>query len=57
MPLRPRPGAEEELTALRRLYEPYVSALSSYLLMPLPPWIPPEKKRDNWQTTAWQLSE
>jgi len=45
--------ADLELTKLRNMYEPYVFALSSYLLQPLPPWIPVKKGKDNWQTTAW----
>jgi len=35
------------------MYEPYIFALSAYLLQPLPPWIPLKKGKDNWQTTAW----
>jgi hypothetical protein len=31
------------------MYEPYAHALSVFLLMPLPDWIPPEGARDNWQ--------
>lgn len=45
--------ADHKLADLRRMYEPYVEALAKYLNQPLPPWIPAEKKRDNWQTTAW----
>ncbi|HEY6866832.1 MAG TPA: potassium channel family protein, partial [Candidatus Eisenbacteria bacterium] len=37
----------------RAMYEPYVRALSRHLLMPLPAWLPPEKVRANWETTAW----
>ena len=43
---------EGKLDELRRLYEPYVSDLAAYLLMPLPPWAPPESALDDWQTTA-----
>jgi hypothetical protein len=32
----------ERFRALRATYEPYVGALSSFLLMPLPEWVPPE---------------
>ena len=46
-------GAEEKLTELRLMYEPYVSALSELLLMPLPPWILGEDAIDNWKTSAW----
>jgi hypothetical protein len=46
-------GAEVKLAELRMMYEPYVSALSEMLLMPLPPWIVPENAIDNWKTSAW----
>jgi Ion channel len=46
--------ADQRLLELRRMYEPYIYALGSYLMQPLPPWIPQAKgKKDNWQTTAW----
>ncbi len=45
--------SRERLLALRGLYEPYVGALSRYLMMPLPTFLPPERLRFNWQTTAW----
>src|ERR1051325_6898382 len=45
--------AEHRLTELRKMYEPYVAALSEYLAMPLPPWILPENAIDNWKTSAW----
>jgi Ion channel len=45
--------ADRRLTALRRMYEPYVHTLASYLNLALPPWIPAKKTKDNWQTTAW----
>jgi hypothetical protein len=32
---------------------PYAEPLSKMLLMPLPPCLPPEKARYNWETTAW----
>jgi hypothetical protein len=44
---------ETRLNQLREMYEPYVFALSAYLLMPLPPWILPEDAIDNWKTSAW----
>jgi hypothetical protein len=47
------PGADERLTELRRMYEPYIFALATYLNQSLPPWIPQKKGKDNWQTTAW----
>jgi hypothetical protein len=33
------------------MYEPYVQALSEFLLMPLPAWVPPAGAKDNWQAT------
>ncbi len=50
------PAARGHLNELRLLYEPYVAALSRYLLMPLPGWMP-EDRPDNWQATAWDLPE
>ena len=51
--LRDGVEADQELNALRTMYEPYVFALASYLNQGLPPWIPQHKRKDNWQTTAW----
>ena len=45
--------AEKKLTEMRKMYEPYVAALSEYLVMPLPPWILSEDAIDNWKTSAW----
>lgn len=44
---------EERLAELRAMYEPYVYALSDWLLMPVPPWILPPDSIDNWKTSAW----
>jgi hypothetical protein len=44
---------ERRLAVRREAYEPYVSALADYPLMPLPPWVPAVKARDNWQSSAW----
>ncbi len=38
--------------ALRAMYEPYVHALSSFLIMPLPEWVAPEGATDSWHTMA-----
>jgi hypothetical protein len=46
------PEFETKLKELRALYEPYVAALSDYLLMPLPGWLPSDRQ-DDWQSTAW----
>jgi hypothetical protein len=45
--------AELRLAELRLMYEPYVSALSERLMMPLPPWILGSDAIDNWKTSAW----
>jgi Ion channel len=45
--------AHAKLAKLRSMYEPYVHATSRNLMLTLPPWIPPEKKRDNWQAGPW----
>jgi hypothetical protein len=50
-------GALQELTRLRNLYEPYALSLATYLRLDLPPWIKGVVAKDNWQTTAWQLSQ
>ena len=47
------PEADRRLKELRRMYEPYLYALATYLKQTLPPWIPEKKGKDNWQTTAW----
>ncbi|HEY0407777.1 MAG TPA: potassium channel family protein [Pyrinomonadaceae bacterium] len=52
--LREGEEAERQLTELRRMYEPYVNAIGSYLFMRLPDWIPPAEVIDNWQTSAWE---
>ncbi|MHC5544094.1 two pore domain potassium channel family protein, partial [Singulisphaera rosea] len=46
-------GADAKLAELRGAYEPFVNALSTYLLLPLPPFVPEPGKVDNWQTSAW----
>jgi hypothetical protein len=46
--------AMRRLAAMRALYEPYVAALASLVLLKLPSWIPAPNADDDWQTTAWQ---
>jgi hypothetical protein len=41
--------AEELLAALRATYEPLLDALASYLLLPLPGWMPDDADRDHWE--------
>jgi hypothetical protein len=50
-------AAAEELHRLRALYEPYALSLAGYLRLELPPWFKGSAAKDNWQTTAWQLSQ
>jgi ion channel len=45
--------ADEKLTKLRSMYEPYVQAIARTLLITLPPWVLAEKKKDNWQSGPW----
>jgi hypothetical protein len=47
--------AAARLTAIRSSYEPYLVALSTYLLMPLPPWTPAPGATDNWESTSWDF--
>lgn len=51
--LRGTAPADQKLKELREMYEPYVNALSCYLLMQLPPWIVEREAADNWRTSAW----
>jgi len=54
--LRDGEEADRRLLELRRMYEPYIYALATYLNQTLPPWTPQKKGKDNWQTTAWGQS-
>ncbi len=53
MPLQERAEADRRLDELRRMYEPYVHALSKRLRLSVPPWVPPSSRADNWQVSAW----
>jgi hypothetical protein len=48
--------ADHKLAEFRNMYEPYLFALAEYLSLSLPPWMPAEKAKDNWRTTAWGRS-
>ena len=50
-----REGAEfeEKLTHLRSLYESYAIAIAVNLSITLPPWIHPDRQKDNWQAGPW----
>jgi hypothetical protein len=45
--------AEERLADIRRMYEPFIYALSDHLLINLPPWVLTTRTPDDWQTSAW----
>ncbi len=47
-------AADQKLTELRQMYEPFVNGLSIFFRIKLPPWVVPEGKMDNWQTSAWE---
>ncbi len=49
-----REEADQRLTELRRMYEPYVHALASYFRLAVPPWIAQESWVDNWQASTWE---
>jgi len=46
-------GTDPKLRELRQMYEPYVQALSKYLLISLPPWFRVNVTLDIWQSTNW----
>lgn len=54
VPMRDGAEADHKFEKLRGMYEPYVKALGDRLMMPLPPWMPPENAVDDWQTSVWQ---
>jgi hypothetical protein len=51
--LREGPAFEEKLDHLRSQYEPYAVAIALNLSITLPPWIHPERQKDNWQAGPW----
>ena len=52
-PLCKARAAEETLTQLRQMYEPFLFGFSELLLMPLPVWRTGTGFVDNWKTSAW----
>ena len=54
--IRAGTATEQKLSELRRMYEPYVQALSRYLLISVPPWFRISETPDNWQNSNWQPS-
>jgi hypothetical protein len=51
VPLTEEPDAYKRFRELRRLYTPYLDALSEYLAMPLPAWLPRAQEKYNWKST------
>lgn len=47
------PEVDARLADLRRMYEPYAMALARHLMQELPAWHYEKRRRDNWQTSAW----
>ena len=54
--MRDNTATEQRLSELRRMYEPYVQALSRYLLISMPPWFQVDVMPDSWQISSWQTS-
>src|SRR3989442_1620811 len=46
-------GADDKLAEMRRMYEPFGTALSEYLLMPLPAWRVGAATHENWRASPW----
>jgi len=51
--LRSDEYAQDKLAKLRSMYEPYVHSMARNLMLTLPPWRHPEKRKDNWQAGPW----
>jgi hypothetical protein len=51
--VRDTEAAEAKLASLRAKYEPYAQAFAERLLISLPPWMHPERKKDNWEAGPW----
>ncbi len=51
--LRAGESADRDLEELRRAYEGHVNALALQFHLSLPPWVPAEIRKDNWQATPW----
>jgi hypothetical protein len=50
-------ASADRLHTIRALYEPHAGALSDYLRMPLPPWVPVIKEKDQWRLLSKLRSE
>lgn len=47
---------DAKLARLRRMYEPYVVALATHLMINLSTWMRVSDRPDNWRTSAWERS-
>ena len=47
------PAEGTELVRLNDRYDIYLQALSTWLLIPLPPWIPPQENLE--ESRAWEI--
>ncbi len=52
--IRDDPEAAARFRELREMYEPYVNALATRMLVELPGFLGTEGVLDNWQRTAWR---
>ncbi len=50
-------ASAERLQTIRALYERHAGALSDYLRMPLPAWVPEKKEKDQWRLLTKLRSE
>lgn len=50
-------GSARRLNTIRALYEQHAGALSDYLRMPLPAWVPKMKEKDQWSVLTKLRSE
>jgi hypothetical protein len=50
-------AVNQRLTELRKMYEPYLYSLSTYLDIAIPSWVPKAGRIDNWQASAWGRSK
>jgi hypothetical protein len=51
--MRTGTATEQKLSELRQMYEPYVQALSEYLMISLPPWFRVNVIPDSWESSNW----
>ncbi|OHD68490.1 MAG: metal transporter [Spirochaetes bacterium RBG_16_49_21] len=47
------PDAGRRLADLRAMYEPYVNSLARLMHLAVPPFMMPDGRKDNWQTSPW----